>query len=152
MRYTPKQVSCFFLFFFSFFILFTSLFRHLQSDLYCLRATHLHKRYFVRTDCVPDTMGIQRSCPLMSYPIKQDLKLPGDIGGLNGSGNAKGFLRVDPEAFHSPLAQNKVTAKGGRWIWSKLGGPAMVLAPPETALAVLFRVVSSPGRKQLRNV
>lgn len=88
----------------------------------------------------------------MSYPIKQDLKLPGDIGGLNGSGNAKGFLRVDPEAFHSPLAQNKVTAKGGRWIWSKLGGPAMVLAPPETALAVLFRVVSSPGRKQLRNV
>lgn len=52
----------------------------------------------------------------MSYPIKQDLKLPGDIGGLNGSGNAKGFLRVDPEAFHSPLAQNKVTARGGRWI------------------------------------
>lgn len=57
----------------------------------------------------------QRSCPLMSHHIKQDLKLPEDTESLNDSGNAKGFLRGAPAAFQSTLTQNKATARAGRW-------------------------------------
>lgn len=69
----------------------------------------------------------------MSYHIKLGLTLPGDNEGLNGPGDAEGFPK-SLEAFQSTLTQNKATATGGRWIWSKLGDPALVLTPPPPKL------------------
>lgn len=103
-------------------------------------------------NCVPDVMGIHTKNGLWCHHIKLNLKLPGGNGGLNGSGGAEGFSESDPEAFQSTLSQNKATARGGRRIWPKLGGLATVLAPPETGLAVIVRVISSPGGKQLRSI
>lgn len=87
----------------------------------------------------------------MSYHIKLGLNSQGDNEGLNDPGDAEGFPK-SPEAFQSTLTENKATATGGRWVWSKLGDVALVLTPPtpETGLPVMFRVVSSPGGKQLR--
>lgn len=69
----------------------------------------------------------------MSHHTKQDLKLPEDTEGLNGSGNAKGFLRGAPEAFQSTLTQNKATARVGRWSgpnWSTQLGSWLTQKPP----------------------